>query len=74
MMRDSTTSFLPEGVTRPTVAGRRTYRWSEITEIRGRGNLVDFKFASGAFRMNLFLFKNSAAIDAFCTNAGAGER
>lgn len=65
IMRDCATRFSLDGIARPTVAGRRTYRWSDIVEIRGRGNLVDFKFASGAFRVNLFLFRNSAAIVAF---------
>ena len=64
-IRDCLTSFSDEGVTRLGVRGRRLYSWSQLIEIRSRGNLADFNFATGRFRFNLLLFRNSAAIVQF---------
>lgn len=65
MVRDCKTAFSFDGVARPALLGPRLHRWSELRQIRSHRNLVDFIFTRGRFRVNLYLFRNSADIVEF---------
>jgi len=71
---DAFTTFDESGIKRPTFTGRRTYRWDEIRLIQGRGNLVDFVFATGSFRLNLFVFRNDREVVSFVRDHVPSER
>lgn len=65
MLRDAWTNFDGVGIRRPSVTGMRTFAWSEIRLIRARGGLVDCAFASGRFRLNLYVFRDSREVVEF---------
>lgn len=56
---DTFTRFTDAQLQRPSLFGMKRYRWDDLKLIRGRGNLVDFVFSTGTFRMNFYLFANS---------------
>jgi hypothetical protein len=59
LLRDAGTRFTETSVIRPSITGMRIFPWVEIKQIRGRGNLIDFLFSTGRFRLNLYLFRDS---------------
>ena len=65
ILSDAFTRFTEIYVQRPTLSGARRHSWSDLSAIRSRGNLVDFVFASGGFRLNLYLFSNPRDIVAY---------
>ncbi len=50
---------------RRTLFRVRRYGWTDMKWIRGRGNLVDFVFSAGKFRMNLYVLANSRELVRF---------
>jgi len=65
VLRDALTHLSDEGVSRPTIRGRRFFRWRDLQRIESRGYSGRLVFTNGAFILNLLLFKDPSTVAAF---------
>lgn len=63
--RDLLTQFTHTGLVRPTLAGMKHLRWTELRGIDARGTVVRFRFARGVASVNLLFFHDQRAVIAF---------